>query len=81
MKGRQLVSIYEEPLAVKSFTEEEVYQVITNSLDLVLDKYPASQMVFVSQSDEVSAEYLASVVNTDSTKSYIEDNKFKLLLK
>lgn len=77
MKGKNLVGVYEEPLAVKSFTEEEVYQVITNSLDLVLGNYPAKQVVVVSQSDDVSAEYLASVINVDYPKTYIEDNKFR----
>ncbi len=77
MKGREMVGVYEEPLAVKSFTEEEIYQVISNSLDLVLDKYPSSQIVIVSQSDNVSAEYLTSIINSDATKAYIEDNKYR----
>lgn len=77
MKGRNLISVYEEPLAVKSFSEEEVYQVITNSLDLVLENYPAQQMVIVSQSDDVSAEYLSSVVKVDYPKTFIEDNKYR----
>lgn len=77
MKGKTLIGVYEEPLAVKSFTEEEVYQVITNSLDLVLGNYPAKQVVVVSQSDDVSAEYLASVLNVDCPKTYIEDNKYR----
>jgi len=77
MKGKNLLAVYEEPLAIKSLNEEEVYQVITNSLDLVLENYPARQMVVVSQSDDVSAEYLASVINVDYPKAYIEDNKFR----
>ena len=75
MKGKNLVGIYEEPLAVKSFTEEEIYQVITNSLELALDKYPADQLLVVSQSDNVSAEYLTSVLSTDVSKTFIQDNK------
>ena len=75
MKGKNLTGIYEEPLAVKSFTEEEIYQVISNSLELALEKYPSNQLVFVSQSDNVSAEYLSSIINTDVSKVFIQDNK------
>ena len=77
MQGKNLISIYEEPLAVKSFTEEEIYQVITNALELALEKYPANQLVFVSQSDNVYAEHLAETYNTDIPKTYIEDNKYR----
>jgi len=77
MEGKLLTSMYEEPLAVKSFTEEEIYQVIVNSLDLVLNNYPAEQIVVVSQADNVSAEYLASVVNVSCPITHIEDNKYR----
>ena len=77
MQGKNLMSVYEEPLAVKSFSEEEVYQVITNSLDLVIDNYPAKQIVIVSQSDEVSAGYLHDILKVDCIKTFIEDNKHR----
>ncbi|MDD3594512.1 MAG: hypothetical protein PHX18_07790 [Candidatus Gastranaerophilales bacterium] len=76
MSGSNLIEIFEEPLAVKSFNEDEVYQVIADSLNLSLVNYPADQMVIVSQSDDVSAEILMSSVNSDVVMSYIEDNKF-----
>ena len=34
-------NLQKKPTVKKSFTEEEVYQVISNSIDLVKDKYPA----------------------------------------
>lgn len=77
MEGKLLTSMYEEPLAVKSFTEEEIYQVVVNSLDLVLNNYPAEQIVVVSQADNVSAEYLASVINVTCPITHIEDNKYR----
>ncbi len=77
MRGRDLVSVYEEPLAVKSFTEEEIYQVISSSLDNVIGNYPAEQLIIVSQSDNVSAEYLTDVLHIDCSKTYIDDNRYR----
>ena len=77
MQGNLLTSFYEEPLAVKSFSEEEIYSVINNSLELVLNDYAAEQMIVVSQTDNVSAEYLASTINVNYPKVYIEDNKYR----
>ncbi len=77
MKGKNLVNVYEEPIAVKSFSEEEVYQFISNSIDLVIDNYLAKQVVIVSQSDDVSAEYLTSILKIDCPKAFIEDNKYR----
>lgn len=75
MSGHELVSVYEEPLAVKSFSEEEVYQVIMSSFELIMNNYPSSAYVVVSQSDDVSAEYLSSLINTRAKVTYIDDNK------
>ncbi len=75
MRGNELVSVYEEPLAVKSFSEEEVYQVIISSFELIMNNYPSAAYVVVSQSDDVSAEYLSSLINTRAKVTYIDDNK------
>ncbi len=75
MRGHELVSVYEEPLAVKSFSEEEVYQVIISSFELVMNNYPSAAYVVVSQSDDVSAEYLSSLITTNAKVTYIDDNK------
>ena len=75
MRGHELVSVYEEPLAVKSFSEEEVYQVIISSFELIMNNYPSAAYVVVSQSDDVSAEYLSSLINTAAKVTYIDDNK------
>ncbi|MCQ2957720.1 MAG: PilN domain-containing protein, partial [Candidatus Gastranaerophilales bacterium] len=78
MQGNLLTSFYEEPLAVKSFSEEEIYSVINSSLELVLSDYPAEQLVVVSQSDNVSAGYLTETINVNYPKLFIEDNvKYK----
>ncbi len=77
MKGKHLYAVYEEPLAVKSFNEDEIYQIVTNSLDLVIHNYPADQVVIVSQSDNVSAEYLSSVLDLNCSKAFIEDNRYR----
>jgi len=77
MSGMYLTDVYEEPLAVKSFSEEEIYQVITNSLELTLGNYSANQIIIVSQSDNVSAEYLAGIIPANCSIAYIEDNKYR----
>ena len=77
MSGKQIVDYYEEPIAVKSYEGDEIYNVISSSAQITLISYPANYLLVISDTDSVSAELLAKNLNVECTIEYIENNKFK----
>ena len=77
MQGKNIIEYYEEPLAIKSFEGEEVYNAISASAQISLMSFPANYVCIVSETDFVSAKILASRLPVDSEISYIENNSFK----
>ncbi len=77
MVGKNIVDFYEEPIAIKSYEGDEIYNVITSSAQITLMSYPANYLVILSDTNSVSAEVLAKNLNVDCTVDYIENNKFK----
>ncbi len=77
MVGKQIVDYYEEPIAVKSYDGDEIYNVILSSAQITLMSYPASYLLVVSDTDSVSAEMLVKNLNVDYSIEYVENNKFK----
>ena len=78
MVGKQIIDYYEEPIAVKSYDGDEIYNVISSSsAQITLMSYPASYLLVVSDTDSVSAEMLAKNLNVDYSIEYVENNKFK----
>ncbi len=73
--NNNLIDYYEEPLAIKSFSNEEVYVAIANAASSVLSKYSAQNLLVISETDEISAELLASQVNFSGNIEYIDRNK------
>ena len=78
MMGSKIVDYYEEPLALKSFEGEDVYNAIVNSAQLSLMNYPANFLYIVSSTDIVSAELLASRLSgVDSVTGFLENNTYR----
>lgn len=77
MVGTSIVDYYEEPLAIKSFEGDEIYNAISSSLQITLMSYPANYLYIISQTDLVSAELLAKRVQVETSVSYLENNDFK----
>lgn len=75
--GQDIVDYYEEPIAFKTYELEEVYSVINSSAQLSLMNYPANYLFIVSQTDMVSAEHLASIMQFDGKINFYEDNSYK----
>ncbi len=75
--GDKLNNYYEEPLAVKSFTDEEVYAAVGSMASTALQNYPATNLLIISETDEVSAEVISTKLSTNSIPFYIEQNKFQ----
>lgn len=76
MIGDKLFEVFEDPLAIKSFNEDEIYPAITAASSSNLMNYPADHLIIVSSSDDVSAEILSNYLNVGCSKSFIENNKY-----
>lgn len=77
MFGKNLIDYYEEPLAIKSFEGDEIYNAINASAQITLMSYPANYLYVVSETDLVSAELLTSRMSVDGVVSFLENNTFK----
>ena len=77
MVGKNIVDYYEEPLAIKSFEGDEIYNAINASAQITLMSFPANYLYIVSETDMVSAELLASRLQAEGIVNYLENNDFK----
>lgn len=76
MLDKKIIEYYEEPLALKSFVDDEIYNAITTSAKLTLIGLPANYLFIVSETDLVSAEVLSMKMSVDSTITFLECNKY-----
>ena len=76
MLGYSVIEYFEEPLAIKSFNNDEVYVAISQSASAVLDKFPTDKLLIVSESNDVSAEILAMQLNQPGEVKYLECNQY-----
>lgn len=77
MQGEDVLDIVDAPLAIKSFGEDEVYDVLTEKINDQLYSYTnASSTMVVSKVDEVSAERLSKLISFSNKKSFIENNSY-----
>ncbi len=76
MNGKKIVEYYEEPLALKSFVDDEIYNAIKTSAQLTLAGLPANYLVIISETDLVSAEVLSMKMSFEGSVSFLECNKF-----
>lgn len=74
--GQKIVEYYEEPLALKSFVDDEIYNAITTSAQLTLSSLPANHLFIVSETDLVSAEVLSLKIPFEGRISFLECNKY-----
>ncbi|MBR6098581.1 PilN domain-containing protein [bacterium] len=77
LSGKNVIEYYEEPLPIKSFEEDEIYDAIAQSAQIALSSYPANYLYVISDTDSVSAEALISRLNVMGTIDFLENNAFK----
>lgn len=77
MMGKDLIDYYEEPLAVKSFEGDEIYNAISASAQITLMSYPANSLFVLSETDLVSAEILSKGLQVDCPVKVWDNNDFK----
>ena len=75
--GKTIVDYYEEPLAIKTFEGDDIYNAINSSAQITLMSYPANYLYIISETDMVSAELLASKIQGVGTIDFFENNTNK----
>lgn len=60
LEGNIIFDVFEEPLAVKSFSTEEVYSTISKIASNTISKNNPQTLLIISETDEVNAELLSS---------------------
>ncbi|MFA7658390.1 MAG: hypothetical protein WCY19_03050 [Candidatus Gastranaerophilaceae bacterium] len=76
MVDKKIIEYYEEPLALKSFVDDEIYNAITTSAKLTLAGLPASNLLIISETDLVSAEVLSMKLDIECSVNFLECNKY-----
>ena len=77
MKGQKIFDYYTEPLALKTYELEEIYDAIYTSVQIALLNYPTNNIVILSETDMVSAEHMASKMQIDGNITFVENNEYK----
>ena len=76
LQGKKILDYYEEPLAIKSFSEEEVYDAIAKAAGGALENYPSQNLLVVSETDEISAEMLCHKITFDGGLKFLDRNMY-----
>lgn len=76
MSEKKIMEYYEEPLALKSFVDDEIYNAIITSAQMTLAGLPANCLFIVSETDLVSAEVLSLRIDAGCGVKFLECNKF-----
>lgn len=76
MLGNSVIEYFEEPLAIKSFTNDEVYVAISQAATVALEKFPTDKLMIISESNDVSAEILAIQLKHPGDVVFLECNQY-----
>ncbi len=77
MLGMQIIDYYEEPLALKTYELDEIYDVVNTSAQIALMNFPSNYLYVVSETDMVSAEHLSSKMPFEGKIDFLENNSFR----
>lgn len=76
MNGTTPIDYFEEPLAMKSFQDDEIYNAISSSSSEILNREDSTSLILVSETDLVSAELLSNQINSHQMIQFIDCNKY-----
>ena len=71
-----VIEYYEDPLAIKSFSNDEVYVAVSQAASAVLEKFPSDKLLIISESNDVSAEILAIQMKHPGDVMFLECNQY-----
>lgn len=76
MSGKNITEFREEPLALRSFVGDEIYEAIITSVKITLQTTNTNYLYIVSETDMVSAEVLSMKIPYDGSIKFLESNKY-----
>ena len=76
LHGYNLIDYYEDPLAIKSFTNDEVYVAIAQASMPILERYASDNLLIISESNDVSAEILSMQLKRTGNVLFLESNQY-----
>lgn len=74
--GYNIIEYYEDPLAIKSFNNDEVYSAIAQSSMPILDRFASDNLLVISESNDVSAEILSMQLKRMGSVLFLESNQY-----
>ena len=74
---KNIVDYYEEPLALKTYELDEIYEAISASVQIAMMNFPTNYLYIVSETDLVSAEHLTSKLQFEGKIDFLENNSFR----
>ena len=76
MSGKSILEYREEPLALRSFVGDEIYEAIISSAQMTLQTTFTNYLYIISETDIVSAEVLSMKMPFDGNIKFLESNKY-----
>jgi len=76
INNKTIVDYYEEPLALKSFVGDDIYNAIVTSVNTNLTPNSSQNCIIISETDLVSAEVLSMKLPQQFNYSFVECNKY-----
>lgn len=76
MKGEKLIKSFENPLAISTFTSNEVYDAICGSANSILRELNTQTLFVISETDAVSSEILANRLKAGVKTKNLDRNVF-----
>lgn len=74
LNGNNLVNYNEEPLAIKSFSPEEVYMTIAKIAENTIKENLPKSLLILSETDDVNAELLSQKIEFSGQMEYINNS-------
>lgn len=76
MLDYRVIDYYEDPLAIRSFNNDEVYVAIAQSASMVLEKFASDKLLVVSESNDVNAEILSMQLKLHADIKFLDANHY-----
>ncbi len=76
MMDYRIIDYYEDPLAIKSFSNDEVYVAIAQAATTVLEKFASDKLLVISESNDVNAEILSMQLKHPGDVRFLDANHY-----
>lgn len=71
-----IIDYYEDPLAIKSFSNDEVYVAIAQAANSVLERFASDKLLVISESNDVNAEILSMQLKHPGDVKFLDANQY-----